>query len=49
MPVTGQQLVVPGFLQTYHPDVVIIMNPIYASEIRNTLESMNIEAEILMV
>ena len=33
---TGQQIVEPSFLRTYRPDTVIIVNPIYRTEIEET-------------
>ncbi|MEM3088673.1 MAG: class I SAM-dependent methyltransferase [Candidatus Bathyarchaeia archaeon] len=35
IPGTGQKIVSPEFLKEYHPDVVIVMNPVYRREIRN--------------
>ena len=40
---TGQQIVPPAFLDTYRPEVVIIMNPIYVSEIRECLAAMGLQ------
>ena len=42
---TGQMIVEPGFLTTYQPDIVIIMNPVYEQEIQDTLEQMNLAPE----
>ncbi len=44
---TGQQIVAPAFLQEYQPDVVIVMNPIYLDEIRQMLESLGVNAELV--
>lgn len=44
---SGQKIVSPAFLKEYHPDTVIIMNPIYRQEISSTLSEMGLEAEIL--
>jgi len=38
LPATGQQIVAPAFLSAYRPDLVILMNPIYASEVRRDLD-----------
>ncbi len=46
---TGQRIVPPEFLKEYRPDVVIVMNPIYADEIRRDLEAMDIDAELVAV
>lgn len=44
---TGQEIVTPDFLQQYRPDVVIAMNPIYKNEIRNDLDKLGVNAELL--
>lgn len=49
MPGTGQQIVSPAFLKSYHPDLIIVMNPIYIGEIQAELHQLNIAAEILSV
>jgi SAM-dependent methyltransferase len=46
---TGQQIVGPEFLGAYRPDVVIVMNPIYCSEIQQDLDRMGITAELMPV
>lgn len=38
---TGQQIVAPGFLRGYRPDAAIVMNRIYAAEIRGILERLH--------
>lgn len=43
---TGQEIVAPEFLQTYRPDTVIVMNPIYREEIRRKLESLSLYPQI---
>jgi hypothetical protein len=45
----GQQIVPPTFLQSYRPDVVIIMNPIYQDEIRGMLAGFNLHPELVVV
>lgn len=47
MPGTGQQIVAPEFLRDFRPDIVIIMNPIYRDEIRRTLDSLGVAAQVL--
>lgn len=47
-PGTGQEIVVPAFLSTYQPDVVIVMNPLYEAEIAGTLEQLGVEARVLI-
>lgn len=49
MPGTGQQIVAPEFLQTYRPELVIAMNPVYCREITSTLERLGIDARCIAV
>jgi SAM-dependent methyltransferase len=44
---TGQEIVGPGFLRQYKPDVVLVMNPIYQREITTEIHRQGVEAEIL--
>ncbi len=44
---TGQKIVAPEFLLDYQPDTIIVMNPIYESEIRKMLENMNFVPEFI--
>ena len=46
---SGQKVVSPGFLTTYQPDVVVVMNPIYREEIRDQLQEMNLHPELISV
>jgi hypothetical protein len=46
---TGLEIKAPQFLGEYRPDLVIIMNPIYRSEIVSALESMLVRAEVLVL
>lgn len=43
---SGQEIIAPEFLQTYQPDVVIIMNRNYETEIGNMLKDLNVDAKI---
>ena len=43
----GQKVVPPILLQEYQPDTVIVMNPLYAHEIGDTLCRMDIRADLL--
>ena len=45
----GQKIVPVDFLRQYQPDVVMIMNEIYADEIGATLREMAITAQVLIV
>jgi SAM-dependent methyltransferase len=42
---TGHKIMPPNFLAEYRPDIVIVMNPIYETEIRDTLRQLNIHPE----
>ncbi len=44
---TGQEIVAPDFLQTYTPDLVIAMNPIYKNEIQNDLNTLGVRTELV--
>ncbi|MCX8025777.1 MAG: class I SAM-dependent methyltransferase, partial [Thermanaerothrix sp.] len=46
---SGQRIVDPSFLRGYYPDVILIMNPIYESEIREQVRSLGLETEFLLV
>ena len=46
---TGQQIVRPEFLQSYKPDIVIVMNPIYCDEISQDLKKLGVSAELMPV
>jgi len=43
---TGQKIMPPDFLMDYQPDEVIVMNPIYLEEIRETIERLGIKTEL---
>lgn len=49
LPVTGQQIMPPGFLAAYQPDFVILMNPIYVPEVQADLDRMSVKARVLGV
>ena len=46
---TGQEIVAPGFLQKYRPDLVIIMNAVYRQEIEQDLQRMGLTPELLTI
>jgi len=46
MPGTGQKIVAAEFLQEYKPDLIIVMNSIYKTEIQSHLKEMNLDPEI---
>jgi SAM-dependent methyltransferase len=45
---TGQRIMQPKFLLEYKPDIVIVMNPIYYSEIERFIDNMNFSVEIVI-
>jgi hypothetical protein len=47
IPGVGKHIVAPEFLKAYKPDTVIVMNPVYCNEIKQMLESLNVEAELI--
>lgn len=44
--VSAHRIVSPDFLADYQPDAVIVMNPLYVDEIRETLNALGIHPEI---
>ena len=44
---TGQKIVAPELLKQYRPHTVVVMNNIYLNEIRNTLSTLGITAEVM--
>ena len=44
---SGQQFISPNDLVNKEPDIIILMNPIYKEEIKQTLKSLNLNPEIL--
>jgi hypothetical protein len=46
---TGQQLVSPAFLQSFKPDLVILMNQIYRGEVSDTLNSLGVHVDVVAV
>lgn len=49
LPGTGQRIVSPKFLREYQPDVIIVMNPIYKSEIRQLVKSLGLTTKFMYV
>jgi hypothetical protein len=47
LPGTGQEVILPEGLPERRPDVVVIMNPEYAPEIRTMVESMGLGCELV--
>ena len=46
---SGQKIVAPEFLRTYQPDLVIIMNHIYESEIRQLTADLGLNPEFISI
>jgi len=46
---TGHEIVPPGFLKHYQPDVVLVMNPAYCEEIKADLNCMDVSAQLQAV
>lgn len=46
---TGQQVVSPVFLETYRPDLVILMNPLYRQEVTSDLNRRGLQPRIISV
>ena len=47
IPGTGQKIVAPEEMADYHPDIVIVMNPLYKQEIQDMLNEMNLNPKVL--
>ena len=45
---TGQRIVGPEFLLGYRPDVVIVVNPVYESEIQKLTKSLGLVADLMI-
>jgi SAM-dependent methyltransferase len=49
IPSIGKEIVDPQMLKDYHPDIVVIMNPIYRNEIAADLKAMGLDPELTAV
>jgi len=49
IPGTGQKIVPPEFLRDYKPDTIIVMNPIYRSEIRELTNKLQLTTRFVFV
>jgi hypothetical protein len=49
VPQSGQKTVSPDFLREYRPDVVVITNALYESEIRREIRALGIHCECLCI
>lgn len=46
---TGHEIVGPATMASYQPHVIIVMNPIYCTEIRQTLDKLGVGAHLLAI
>jgi hypothetical protein len=49
LPGPGQEIVAPGFLAGYKPDLVILMNPNYREEVSRALGELQVPAELMSI
>ncbi len=49
IPCTGQEIVDPRALPSIRPDVVLVMNPLYESEIRQMIQQQSLNTEVVCV
>ena len=49
LPGTGQMIVPPAFLRDYQPAVIIVMNPIYKSAIRQLTKKLGLTTKFMYV
>jgi SAM-dependent methyltransferase len=47
VPLTGHRIVGPDWLLQYPPDLVIVMNPEYETEVRSMIDDIRIECEVV--
>ena len=46
---TGQKIVSPDFLVDYQPDVILLMNPVYRTEVEQKLLLLDINTEVIPI
>ena len=49
IPASGHEVVPPGFLTRYQPELVVAMNPVYRDEIAADLNRLGVQAEVIAV
>ena len=49
VPGTGQKVVAPEFLREYQPDLIVITNPNYETEIRRAVAKLDLTPEFRLV
>lgn len=47
LPGAGHEVVAPRFLQKQPPDLVVVMNPVYETEIRRDLDGLGVESDVV--
>jgi hypothetical protein len=49
VPGTGQKIVAPKFLREYHPDYTVLANPAYEKEIKEIVNSLEVETKFITI
>jgi SAM-dependent methyltransferase len=49
IPGTGQKIVSPDFLRDFRPDVVLVMNPVYYEEIKQSVDKLGIAPQLVQI
>jgi SAM-dependent methyltransferase len=49
IPGAGKEIMPPGFLKEYKPDLIIVMNSVYCNEIKQMVREMNVNSEVMTV
>ena len=49
LPGTGQRVILPNELNALRPDLIIILNPIYAGEIKNAVRDLGLSPEYILL
>jgi len=49
IPGTGQEVVAPEAMVSYAPDVVLVTNPLYLDEMRDTFRDLSLSAEFIVI
>jgi hypothetical protein len=49
IPGSGQKIVSPDFLREFQPDSVLVMNPLYFQEIKQSVDKLGISPQLLQI
>lgn len=49
IPGTGQKIVSPDFLRDFRPDIVLVMNPLYYQEIKQSVHRLGIAPQLIQI